>query len=265
MPHPNATDRNRDVFRKASVVSDYRLNTWYCHGEMTLFLELAREARGQRVLDIGVGMGRTTSFLSLVTDDYVGIDFSPEMLEHARQRHPYADLRLGDARDLAEFGDAEFDAAVFTFNGIDTVSHDERKRVFAAIHRVLARGGLLHYTTLNKDGPHYRQPPWHALRPPKDRSELGVYARAVISSGASLANWWRTRSLVEDHGTWGLAPLPAHRYLPFCHYVTAPEAKRELETAGFALMQMVGRSSRTVDPQERNFEECDFLVLARRP
>jgi SAM-dependent methyltransferase len=63
---------------------------------------------GQRVLDIGCGVG---AFLGLVVDRGgvpFGIDASPALIELARKRLPEADLRVGDMEDLP-YEDDSFD------------------------------------------------------------------------------------------------------------------------------------------------------------
>ena len=112
-------------------------NAWLCVGERLLVGRLARGARGGPLLDIGVGGGRTVGLLRLITDDYVAIDYSPQMVAAARAAHPDADIRLGDGRDLSMFGDAHFSAVVFSFNGVDNVRHEDRARIFSEMHRVL--------------------------------------------------------------------------------------------------------------------------------
>lgn len=51
----------------------------------------------QKVFEIGAGDGRLVAALG--PSSYGGIDFIPEMVEKARERHPHGDFRLGDARD----------------------------------------------------------------------------------------------------------------------------------------------------------------------
>jgi len=43
---------------------------------------------------------------------------------------PDADVRLGDVRDLAEFGADRFSLAVFSYNGLDAVDHGDRARAW---------------------------------------------------------------------------------------------------------------------------------------
>ena len=62
---------------------------------------IADEIRGTPIFDLGVGAGRTTSLMRLVTDDYVGVDWSSEMVTTSRARYPGTDFRQGDAEDLS--------------------------------------------------------------------------------------------------------------------------------------------------------------------
>jgi SAM-dependent methyltransferase len=114
---------------------------------------VASEVRGLPLLDIGVGGGRTTSLLRLLTNDYVGVDWSPEILEVCRSNHPGADIRQADARDLSAFASSTFKCVVFSFNGLDNIpDHEERGRVVAEVHRVLRPDGIFAYSTLSMNG-----------------------------------------------------------------------------------------------------------------
>jgi O-antigen/teichoic acid export membrane protein/SAM-dependent methyltransferase len=103
------------------------------------------------VLDIGIGGGRTTPDLMHRFARYVGIDYSDKMVEESRRAFPGVDFRVMDARALP-FSE-EFDCAVFSFNGIDTVSFADRQVVLTAIHAALKPGGFLIYSTHNLDFP----------------------------------------------------------------------------------------------------------------
>ena len=93
-------------------------------------------------LEVAIGTGLNLGFYP---DDVrlTGVDFSPAMLQRARDRARKlgrdVDLREGDAHAL-EFPDASFDTVVCTFSlcGIG----DHRKAV-AEMRRVLRPGGLL--------------------------------------------------------------------------------------------------------------------------
>ena len=77
------------------------------------------------ILDMGVGGGRTTQYLSQIAGRYVGADYSEAMVDTCRKRFPDQEFRHCDARDIAPFADGEFDAVVFSANGIDYIAADE--------------------------------------------------------------------------------------------------------------------------------------------
>jgi SAM-dependent methyltransferase len=258
-------EHNLAVYRDVSTVDAYASDAWLCTGEMTTFHQLARAARGARLLDIGIGAGRTTGLLSLITDAYVGIDYSPEMVAMAKARHPYADLRSGDARNLSDFDDGEFGAVVFSFNGIDTVNHADRARVFDEMRRVLSPGGVLAYSTATKDGPQYPERPWRGLsRPSRHPRALMRSAKELTWRVLNFPNWWRSRRLEGDRGDWAYGALGAHGFRLVCHHVRLREAKRELEAAGFELLMMVDGYGDPVDPHGGECKDRHVFVLARR-
>ncbi|WP_461143897.1 class I SAM-dependent methyltransferase [Salinifilum aidingensis] len=102
---------------------------------------LCRQAEGA-VLEVAVGTGLNLDFYPSDVQ-LTGIDFSPGMLEHARNRADAAghrvELALGDAQRL-DFPDASFDTAVCTFSLC--AIPDDRAAV-AEMHRVLKPGGRL--------------------------------------------------------------------------------------------------------------------------
>jgi len=90
-----------------------------------------------RVLDLGCGAGRTTMGLADLGYEVVAIDLSDRLLALARQRRPDLDFRKMDATRL-ELPDVDFDAALFSYNGIDCIGPvGERLRCMREVHRVL--------------------------------------------------------------------------------------------------------------------------------
>ena len=58
------------------------------------------EIHGRRILDIGVGAGRTVPLLRAISEDYLAIDFTQQMVEICRENHAEANVEWGDARRL---------------------------------------------------------------------------------------------------------------------------------------------------------------------
>jgi len=105
----------------------------------------------QRILDIGCGTGRTTTYLNLMGHHVTGIDIAKLMIEKARSIHPDIDYRVMDATNL-EFEDRSFDAALFSFNGLDCLYPvSKRTEALKEVHRVLRNGGVFIYSSHDID------------------------------------------------------------------------------------------------------------------
>lgn len=135
----NETERVRRLMDKGAPRYDRQMNFF----DRVLFgggREWACSQVEGEVLEIAVGSGRNLPFYpeeTLLT----AIEFSPEMLELARQRAAELgrdlDLRLGDVQDL-EFADQSFDTVVCTL-ALCTIP--DPARAVAEAHRVLRPGG----------------------------------------------------------------------------------------------------------------------------
>ena len=104
-------------------------------------LDIARPARGERVLDLGCGCGLDALVASrLVGDDgyVVGVDLTPEMIELAQGAgRANVHLQVGSVEALS-FGDGSFDRVIS--NGVLNLVPD-KDAAFAEAFRVLRPGG----------------------------------------------------------------------------------------------------------------------------
>ena len=199
-----------------------------------IVLELVRdEVRAKPILDLGVGTGRTIPMLAPLTNEYVAVDYLPEMVATCRERFPYVRVELGDARCLDEHDDAHYGLVHFSFNGIDAVDHHGRARVLAEMRRVVRDDGVVVFSTLNLDGPAFRERPWM----PKAATNCSVpraaarVARALASVPIDVARWMRIRTHGAEGPGWAVAPLSAHHYGVLAHFTTIERAIEELEDA----------------------------------
>jgi SAM-dependent methyltransferase len=250
-PDPAGATRDETVDANRSTYDDPRTfqhetagphaNGWVDAAEQAAVHRFASRARGQRLLDVGIGTGRTVGLLSLLSDDYVGVDYAPRRVDAARQRFPGADLRVADARDLAAFDDGSFDLVFFSFNGIDYASHDERADVLAEFHRLLSADGVLSYSTLNRDGPSHGERPYQLHRPGRrpDLSARNVARKLAVTAGDPARLWRRpsnyraTRNAAREGSEWSTRPLAALDFSLLQHFITLRGLGAELETAGF--------------------------------
>lgn len=101
-------------------------------------------AREAAILDAGVGTGGLGSILSLLGyNNLTGLDMSEGMLEKARARGCYADLRKGVLGEPLDFPSGAFDAILST--GTFTMGHAPAGS-FLELTRVLEPGGFLLFT-----------------------------------------------------------------------------------------------------------------------
>jgi SAM-dependent methyltransferase len=92
---------------------------------------------GDRVLDVGCGLGTLAAAAAARGARATGVDLAEGMVEAARRRHPELELVLGDVEDLP-FADGAFDACTAAF----VVNHlVEPERGAAELARVLRPGG----------------------------------------------------------------------------------------------------------------------------
>ena len=144
----SAPATNLDVYSAPEVVKFYAELNSVNACEQKMFQTHLK--RGTAILDLGVGGGRTTPYLSSVASHYVGADYSEEMVRVCRKKFPQLRFEVADAADLSRFADQSFDAAVFSYNGSDYIAPEEkRSRFLRECHRVLKSGGVFIFSSHN--------------------------------------------------------------------------------------------------------------------
>jgi len=141
-------DPNLSVYDTPAVAEHYAGLSYLTPCEQLLFDASLKP--GSVILDLGVGGGRTTPYLSGIAAHYVGLDYAREMIEACRNKFPDLKFELGDAADLSRFPSSTFDAVVMAFNGMDYVIPDARRfRALEEIGRVLKPDGILIFSSHN--------------------------------------------------------------------------------------------------------------------
>jgi SAM-dependent methyltransferase len=105
-------------------------------------LDAAHVTRGTRVLDVACGPGYAAAAALARGAIAVGVDFSSEMVEEARNRQSGVEFQEGDAEKLS-FSDATFDAVVVNFGMLHLARPELAVREG---HRVLRPGGRMAFT-----------------------------------------------------------------------------------------------------------------------
>lgn len=200
-------------------------------------IELVRDrVRNTPILDLGVGLGRTIPILKPIASEYLAIDYMPLMVKTCHERFPDARVIEGDARELAGCPSNHFGLVQFSYNGIDAVTAADRKKVFRAVRRVLAPGGIFLFSALNMEGPGYREKPWHIPRPETNnplRYALSI-ARTLRWMPRHVKNWMELQKFNERGPGYAVSTLSAHHFTIVAHYTTLERQLDELAREGFS-------------------------------
>lgn len=132
---------NIEIYNQKNIVDSYRKSRFLFKAEKLIFESLQNELANGTVLDMGIGGGRTTEYLADKCHKYIGIDYAKNMVSACQQSFPNLDLRTLDATNLLGIENESVDICLFSFNGIDCVSLEQRIKILKETHRVLKNGG----------------------------------------------------------------------------------------------------------------------------
>ncbi|MBS0316609.1 MAG: class I SAM-dependent methyltransferase [Proteobacteria bacterium] len=260
---------NREAWRAPGNVAWFAtLEGWTDAGERIATERVAAEFAGQPILDIGVGAGRTTPLLRAISEDYTAIDYTPELVEACRRKYPDVRVAQGDARDLSRFADGSFALVVFSFNGIDAVSPEDRMQVLREAARVLRPGGVLLVSTHNQSGPGHGERFHLGISFSRNPFRLAVRTlRALLKAPRTISNYRRYSRLNQRGDGFSIMNAAAHNHGIVIHYITIEKQCEQLVEAGFAAdPEIYGElDGRLVHPGEDVSRYMWFHFIARKP
>jgi SAM-dependent methyltransferase len=231
--------------------------------ERALLEELRAQLPEMDVLDIGVGAGRTAHTIAAVAGRYVGVDLSPSMIESARalvREDDRVSFEVGDARDLSCFHGRGFGLVLFSHNGIDGVSLEDRQIVLREVRRVVADGGVFAFSAHSL----LALPFSSALRRPSLRSPLRSTWRSVDRSARlALLNRRVDLDAARRQG-WARIRDEAHGFSLLQYYVMPAVQLEQLAEAGFAEARVFDMRGREVDPTSPGRDPHLFYVCRPR-
>ncbi len=149
-------DRNQETYQTPGIVWHYTQLNKLQPAEQTILELLQDRLPTMKMLDIGIGGGRTTQHFSPLAGEYIGIDYSAKMIAACQQRFVKSprsmNLQVVDARDMKQFADDSFDFILFSFNGIDYVSASDRLKILSEVARVGKTGCYFYFSSHNLQG-----------------------------------------------------------------------------------------------------------------
>jgi SAM-dependent methyltransferase len=204
--------------------------------ERAMIERVATEFRGAPVLDLGVGGGRSVRSLLKVSDDYLGLDASAEMIIVCRKRFPWIRFANADLRSLKMIADNSVGMVVFSCNGISLSSHEDRLAILREVRRVLRPGGAFLFTTYNRNSPEavagFAWPAFPgSVNPLKLLVRLQRFARDSL---LSLTNRLRYARHEQHNAQYALINSARHNHGVMLYYITLAQQRQQLVDCGFA-------------------------------
>lgn len=201
--------------------------------EVMIIVKYREYISGKHVLDIGCGSGRTTAILKNLSSGYIGIDYSLEMIESCRKRFEGVRFLHGDVRDMSEFKDEEFDCVIFSFNGLDSISHDDRLKGLEEIRRVLKQDGLFVFSSHNRNHRYAISCPKIELsRTPCKQAEY------LIRFFKSMRNRLKNKNQQVFNEQYAIINDIAHNYAMLTYYISKTHQVSQLKAKGFETVEM---------------------------
>ena len=227
--------------------------------EVMIFVKYKEHVWDKRVLDVGCGAGRTTSFLRRFSEEYTGIDYSKKMVETCKARFP--DLRFlhCDVRDMRAFQDGSFDFALFSHSGLDSISHADRLTALKEIYRVLRDDGLFVFSSHN-------QRCHIAISYPKLRFSWNLVAqlRKIADFGRSYVNHWKNSKRQFVSAEYSILNDQALNYSLMHYYISQQSQAEQLAAHGFDLLEMFGNDGDSLAPDVEDRRSVWIYYVAQK-
>ncbi len=252
----------------SEVVKEYSVvpGTWsdrLTRAEQAALNAIADEVRDKRLLDLGVGAGRTVRAMREISRDYIGIDYVDKMVAECRRHFPGVRFEQADARDLSIFGDSTFSLIAFFCNGISMVDHEGRIAILKEAYRLLAPGGALIFSTFNQDTRYNAFFKFPSLQFAKNPLRQVVrIMRFICHTGIRMFNRARFIRFEQKQPSYSILNTAFHNYATLNYYISLESQFAQLESVGFQ------KGTIAFDPSGQiiagNVTDDDFIFLARK-
>ena len=227
---------NKLIYESKDVVDVYALDDRLQPAERNIVDILKSRLSAMRMLDIGIGAGRTTSYFISLVKHYVGIDYAQNMIRSCQERfaNSAAAFKVCDVRDMKIFSDESFDFVLFSYNGIDYMPHEERIKAFREIKRVLALKGVFCFSTHNTQY--------------ISRFYKITLCKSPMRFCQVLKIYWQVRSLLKQYGSFDKIPYAiindgGEEFRAQTHYIAPQLQIKQLHQIGFKTIRVFSENS----------------------
>ena len=231
-PEAALMSRNKDTYEAVDIVRRYSAQSQLQKPEETILHAVKDRLRSMKMLDIGVGGGRTTVHFAGLVKEYVGIDYSQNMIDSCKKRFPDVPISVSfktcDVRCMKMFDNDYFGFVLFSFCGLDYIPHEDRLKALREIRRVTRDEGLLCFSTHNLQGVDKLFPPEWSLNPKKMLKEIVKYVLFFFLLARRRQKFKKLKkepyAIVNDGAHWSRLTT---------YYIKPKDQIRQLQDLGF--------------------------------
>jgi ubiquinone/menaquinone biosynthesis C-methylase UbiE len=255
---------NKQYYEIVEVVERFGKSTKLFKAEEIIFASLQDEIKDQPILDIGVGGGRTMPHLKAISRNYIGTDYSANMINLCRQRDSEASLLVCDARRMSLFADEQFTAVFFCFNGIDEVTSADRVLVLKEIYRVLKTNGIFVFSSHNLD---WQAIPFYALTGlsflPEPRLFIRQSMLRIKAYGSAVLAYLRNHMQKNDYAIISEYEESLGLLLP-THYIKKEAQIGQLLDTGFRQVETIDSNGFQIGDEKSAGDAWLYYVARKR-
>lgn len=179
---------------------------------------LRQHVQGTMALDFGCGAGRSTRFLQGLGFQTIGVDVSPAMLRHARERDPAGRYLQVPDGDLSALAGRRFDLVFCAFPFDNIAGRDKRAGLFRQFGELLGPHGRIVNLVSAPALYHHDWLSFTSTEFPENRTaRAGDPVRVTIRAGADQRPvddlYWTDEEYRATYAAAGLELLDTHRPL----------------------------------------------------
>jgi len=237
----NINTQNTKYYEMASTVKEYTKFSPIFPEEKKIFEKYQKSIKGKAVLDIGCGAGRTTETLKNMATDYTGIDYSEKMIDACKRKFKVLKFIHCDASDMRVLGKKKYDFILFSFNGLDSMSHDKRIKTLQEIYRCLKKDGVFAFSTHNRDFK-------------RKVSLYDLFGINIIRNIRYICTYITVRKQQSHCETYEILSDPFSDYGHLTYYIRKSDQVKQLEDNGFRCIEILNREcqSTRIETPERD-------------
>ncbi|MDR4509839.1 MAG: class I SAM-dependent methyltransferase [Candidatus Brocadiaceae bacterium] len=254
----NTNARNKRLYEKKITVSEYAQTKLHTT-EMLIFIKYREWILRKTILDIGCGAGRTTLPLKNIGECYTGIDYSLDMIDVCKKRFPNARFLHADVRNMGIFKDKTFDFVLFSYNGLDSISHEDRVKGLREIRRVLKHDGLFVFSSHNRNCRFANSRPTLplALSP-------WVQVPSLLNYIRSSYNYARNKKQEHFEEEYAIINDKAHNFSLLTYYIDQKHQVSQLKKMGLEVIEMYDPYGNLLKPGDDDSNSAWIYYVTRQ-